>query len=65
VAAGGERLAGLSQTHVHDALSLANILQELRGGINRGINKEEWGLIGQEINCIDSFNTNMLRCFPT
>lgn len=30
VAAGGERLTGLGQTHVHDALSLPDILQELR-----------------------------------
>lgn len=30
VAAGGERLTGLGQTHVHDALAFPNVLQELR-----------------------------------
>lgn len=34
VAARGERLAGLGQTNVHDALSFANIFQKLKE-INR------------------------------
>lgn len=38
VAAGGEWLTSLGQTYVHDALSFANILQELR----KMGKKQEW-----------------------